>query len=148
MAKFDEEEWKRRIAKEIADEDARGAQADRDRKMDAAFEREFFDALREATGGMTPEQYRAALEKDIPDVTEQEVAEAQQIIAEAARLAKKGKHKKAKAKLDNKVVRKVGKAAKKGRGCVITLLFMITVGGGAFGATVWGAVEVMSALGR
>lgn len=144
MAKFDEEAWKKRIAREIAEEEARAGQDYRDRKMDQAFEREFFDALKDATGGMTPEEFRKAISKDIPDVTQGEVDEAMKIIAEASRLGKKGKWKKAKAKLNNSTVKKVGKAAKKGKGCAVITLFMLAVGGSTLAGLVYGAVEALA----
>ena len=87
-------------------------------------------------------------------VSESDVDEAMRVIEQAKRAAEGGvfrakNPKKAKRLLDNSsAVKKVGKKAKKSKGCVIAALLMLTIGGGTFGSLVWGAVEVVSALAR
>jgi hypothetical protein len=144
MAKFDEEAYKKRIAREIAEEEAREMAAN-DRAVDDSLMFETFELL-----GMRASEvaaYQAAAEEAIKDTIN--VDDAMRAIKKGKKEYRKGnKAKAAKILGGNKNVAKLRKAAKKKKGCAVVALLMLTIGGGTFGSLVWGAVEVVSALAR
>lgn len=144
MAKFDEEAYKKRIAREIAEEEAREMAAN-DRAVDDSLMFETFELL-----GMRASEvaaYQAAAEDAIKDKID--IDDAMRAIKKGKREYRRGNKVKAEKILKgNKNVGKIAKAQKKKKGCAVVALLMLTLGGGAFGSVVWGVHEVVSALAR
>lgn len=147
MPGMDWDEVEKRLkAEALAEEIQR--QAERDAKMDKAFEASWNDAFEEATGGIPMSEYRKMVESNLPGVTSAEVNEAMKIIAEAQKLKSKGKDAAAISKMSKPVVRKVGKAIKKKKGCVVIVIMLLAVGGSSAAAVIYGAAEAISAMVR
>lgn len=146
MAKFDEEEWKKRMARDMAQEEAdQAAQAGRDRKMDDEFMGDAFYLL-----GVNPSDL-AKFRKEADEAAQGLVnsEEAMRIIKKGQKAYNKGDREKARRILNsNQDVKKIAKAAKKGKGCAVVSLLMLMVGGSAAYGLIYGAVEVVSALSR
>ncbi len=142
MAKFDPEEYKKRIAREIAEEEARERAAN-DRAVDDSLMFETFELLGLRASEVAA--YQAAAEDALNDRID---------IDDALRAIKKGKreYKKGnKAKADkilkgNKNVQKIQKAAKKGKGCAVTALALLGGGLVALVSTVYTAVEAVASV--
>lgn len=115
MAKQDDDEVLKRLLREAAEEEARNAQAGRDAKMDMAFDAEFY-----ALSGLNPSEI-AEYGKNVPDLVN--LDEAMDVIKRGKREYKKGNAKKAeKIMRSNADVKKIAKAAQKGKGCAVMTL--------------------------
>lgn len=121
MAKFDPEEWKKRIAKEIGEEEAR-AQTERDGKMDADFDKGMAEVL-----GMPLDEFQKAMNQGIEGISDADVEYARKIIAKGKKLDKKGRRKEAHllAK-DDRRMKRIAKQAKKGKGCAVVGLLLVS----------------------
>jgi hypothetical protein len=123
------------------------AQRDRDGKMDDAFLREAHDIF-----GLGLDELVDFVNEDHGDLVDG--AEAKRVIREAKRQAKGGwlskpnPRKAVKTLKGSKAVKKVAKAAKEKKdgcfGCAVVAVLILT---GTAGSVVWGAVELVSALG-
>lgn len=129
MAKFDEEEYLKRIQREINEEAAREKLG---RMDDDAADREFAELL-----GMDLKDFQAAIDANIPEVTEADVRAAQRYIAQGKKELKRGRHKKAAQAFNKDVVKRVHKASKKGKGCAVVALMFL----GSAVTSTWGVVE-------
>lgn len=140
MAKFDEEAYKKRIAREIAEEEAQERAAN-DRAVDDSLMFETFELL-----GMRASEvaaYQAAAEEAIKDKIN--VDDAIRAIKKGKREYKKGNKAKAEKILKgNSNVAKLRKAAKKKKGCAVVALLMLAVGGSTLAGVVYGAVEALA----
>ncbi len=132
MAKFDEGEYKKRIAREIAEEAAK-EKAERDlvdRQVDDDLMFETFDLL-----GIGPSDM-AKFQKEAEDALGEriDVDDAMRAIKKGKKLHRQGKKAEAKALLKkNKNVRKISKAQQKKKGCAVLTLVGLAL-------TVYGAV--------
>jgi hypothetical protein len=142
MAKFDEEAYKKRIAREIAEEEAREMAAN-ERAVDDSLMFETFELL-----GMRASEvaaYQAAAEDALKDKID--LDDAMRAIKKGKREYKKGNKDKAERILKgNKNVQKISKAQQKKKGCVVVALFMLAVGGSTLAGVVYGAVEAVALL--
>lgn len=136
-----QEEIDKHIADAI-DNDPTGAFG---REMDEAFEKEFKDLF-----GQSAYEYGVGLDREMlkgQGVSESDVTEAQRVIKRAAQQAKggffsRGNKKKAMKTLKSSgAVKRVAKAHKKGKGCVVVGLLVLGSSVTAVG-TLWAAAEV------
>lgn len=137
MPGMDWDEIERRLKAEALAEEIQ-AQQGRDAKLDAVFE----EAAEEAFGGMSFREYKEAVQSNLPGVTDSEVDEAMRIIAEAQKLHERGKTAAAASKMSHPKVRKVGKAARKSKGCAVVALLFLGSSATAVG-TLWAATEAI-----
>lgn len=143
MAKFNPDDWEKRMRSEMADEIAgEAAAAARAAQDDAQLRKELvdmfggadYDAIVRAVGAS--EGYSA-----------KEIKEMEQ----AAKLAKKqlkSNHPREAEKIimSNRGLREVRK--RKGKGCAVIAILLLAVGGSTFGAAIYGAAELIGALAR
>ncbi len=138
MAKFDPEEYEKRIKREIAEEEARERAAN-DARVDDDMMGEFF-----YLSGMNPSDI-AEFGKNVPDLVD--TAEAMRIIKRGQKEYKKGNRKKAdKIIKSNKDAVKIANAAKKGKGCAVITILLLVLGTTTIGGLVYGAVEAVALI--
>jgi len=142
MAKFDEEEWKKRMAREAAEEEARERDLN-DQQVDDSLMFETFEVLGLRASEVAKFQKEA--EEALKDRIDMD--DAMRVIEKGKKLHKKGKKAEAEKLLKgNKNVQKISKAQQKKKGCGVIAILLLAIGGTAAGSVVWGAVEVISAL--
>lgn len=136
MAKFDEEEWKKRMAQEVADEEATKAQNERDGKMDKAFEEEFAQLF-----GYNADTLRKLLDQAVPEQTKAEREESLRYMKNARKAWRAGDKKRAeKLIMGNHGIREVKR--KSGKGCAVIALALV----GGVGTMIYGLAEVAGHL--
>lgn len=139
---MDWEEVEKRLKREAVEEEALKAQADRDAKMDKAFDDEFG-----ALFGMSTKAMQEEISKNIPDVTKAEVKEAMAAIAKARKELKRGNSNEAeKILMSSRGIREVQK--NKSKGCAVILLLLVGASSSTALAIIAGAIEVIQAVAR
>ncbi len=135
MPKFDEEAWKKRMAREAAEEEARERSL-MDRQVDDDLMFETFDLL--GIGPSDVAKFQKEAEEALGDRVDMD--EAMRVIKRAKRAHKRGDKAKARRILkDSKAVRKVSKAQQKKKGCaVVTLIGLAVTAYGAVLSAQWG----------
>jgi len=146
VAKQNDDEVRKRLMREAAEE-ALAEAADKDPAVAKWLDDDFDQGMTEIMG-MSPTQLQRELNDALPGITSAEVREAQKAIRDAKAAAKGGwlsspnPAKAEKILMSNRGIKEVRR--KKGKGCAVIAVLLLTIGGSTVAAAIYGAVEIIA----